>query len=162
MTDLPDGNPKTPFGLAKPGLTNIPFGPLFEVGRVMEYGAAKYGPMNWRDQPVTESTYINAALRHIMAGWDGPTLDPETRLSHYAHAVADLLIVLDAAAAGTLHRDGPTLHNTTHRYINTLTEENPNVTDSSNPSPTADACPNLAEWQLPSAGACAEQPTGGR
>ncbi len=103
----PDGNPKTPFGLAKPGLTNVPFAPLFEVGRVMEHGAAKYGPMNWRDDPVTASTYINAALRHIMSAWDGQPIDPETGCANLAHAVACLLIVMDADMCGTLTVDTP-------------------------------------------------------
>lgn len=162
MTKYPDGNPKTPFGLAKPGLTCIPFGPLFEVGRVMEYGAAKYGPMNWRDDPITASTYINSALRHIMQAWDSDGMDPETGCLHLAHAVANLLIVMDAGVCKTLISDSR-MDGSTDKYIEMLTKptENLNVTDSSNPSPTADAGPNSAERELPSDRPRAEQHGGG-
>lgn len=161
MTKYPDGNPKTPFGLAKPGLTCIPFGPLFEVGRVMEYGAAKYGPMNWRTDPISGATYINAALRHIMLAWDSESVDPETGRLHLAHAIADLLIILDAEACGTLINDLPP-RGPTNKYIAFLTKptENLNVTDSSNPNHAPDAGPDSAERQLPSAGGIPEQPAG--
>lgn len=141
MTKYPDGNPKTPFGLAKPGLTCVPFGPLFEVGRVMEFGAAKYGPMNWRIDPVTASTYINAALRHIMEAWDTRPDDPETGCSHLAHAVANLLIVMDAEMQGTLLIDVP-VPGPTNRIITNLTKQKEiqNVTDyNANPSNASDA-----------------------
>jgi len=63
MTIYPDNNPKTIHGQAKPGLLHVPPVPMFKVGQVMDVGATKYGPANWRDAPVTQSTYINAALR---------------------------------------------------------------------------------------------------
>jgi hypothetical protein len=58
-----DTNPKTQYGLAKPSLTYVPPVALFEVGRVMEIGAAKYGPMNWRKDPVSYSTYVTCYRR---------------------------------------------------------------------------------------------------
>lgn len=105
--EYPDNNPKTIYGLAKPGLTNVPPTALFMVGQVMAHGAAKYGPMNWRDAKVTRSTYINAALRHIFEDWDGQDCDTETLLPNLAHAAACLLIVLDAAQQGMLNDDRP-------------------------------------------------------
>ena len=116
MNSYPDDNPKTIFGLAKPALTDVPPAALFRVGQVMQVGAAKYGPMNWRDAPVTRSTYINAALRHIFSDWDGQDLDEETHLDHLAHAAACLLLVLDAKLQGTLNDDRPT-KGTTHYFI---------------------------------------------
>lgn len=124
MTDLKDTNPKTPFGLAKPSLTCIPFGPLFEVGRVMEYGASKYGHMNWRKDPVTASTYFNAALRHLMEAWDSKPYDTETGRSHLALAVANLLILMDAEEQGTLISDLPT-PGRTDKFISDLTRKEP-------------------------------------
>jgi hypothetical protein len=102
-----DTNPKTEYGLAKPGLGYVPPVALFEVGRVMEVGAAKYGPMNWRKDPVSYSTYYNAALRHMMAAWDGQFADPDTGINHLAHAAANLLILIDANEQGTLLEDRP-------------------------------------------------------
>jgi hypothetical protein len=104
LTDL---NPKTRYGLAKPSLTYVPPVGLFEVGRVMEIGAAKYGPMNWRKDPVSYSTYVNGALRHLLLAWDGEDFDRETKIKHLAHAAANLLILLDAEAQGMLHDDRP-------------------------------------------------------
>ncbi len=104
---IKDTNPKTQYGLAKPSLTYVPPVALFEVGRVMEIGAAKYGPMNWRVDPVSYSTYINGALRHLMQAWDGQDFDYETKLRHIAHAAANLMILLDAEAQGTLFDDRP-------------------------------------------------------
>lgn len=103
-----DNNPKTIHGLAKPGLLHVPAVSMFKVGQVMDVGAHKYGAANWRDAPVTQSTYINAALRHIFEDWDGATLDGETGLENLAHAAACLLIVLDARAQGTIYDDRPT------------------------------------------------------
>ncbi len=104
---MKDTNPKTQYGLAKPSLTYVPPVGLFEVGRVMEIGAAKYGPMNWRKDPVSFSTYVNGALRHLLAAWDGEDFDRETKLRHLAHAAANLLILIDAEAQGTLFDDRP-------------------------------------------------------
>lgn len=105
-TPLPSvENPKTRMGAAKPSLDKIPTPPLFQVGAVMETGAAKYGPYNWRQTNVPYSTYYNGALRHLMAAWDGQDLDPETGIEHLAHAAAGLLIILDAKLHGTLVDD---------------------------------------------------------
>lgn len=109
-----DDNPKTIYGVAKPGLTHVPPAALFMVGQVMACGAEKYGPMNWRDAKVTRSTYINAALRHIFQDWDGQDRDMETLLPNLAHAAACLLIVLDAAQQGMLNDDRPTPGMTSH------------------------------------------------
>jgi hypothetical protein len=109
MNKFPDGNPKTQYGVAKPNLTNVPPVGMFRVGQVMACGAEKYGPMNWRDDKITASVYVNAALRHLLTYWDGQDLDEETHLPHLAHAAACLLILLDAEAQGMLQDDRPTV-----------------------------------------------------
>ncbi len=107
-SDLPDGNPKTLQGSFKtPLLSVIPTPPLVQVGEVMRLGREKYGPYNWRDQPVTASTYIDAAVRHLASWWDGETVDPESGQSHLAHAAASLFIITDALAVGTGTDDRP-------------------------------------------------------
>lgn len=104
-----DNNPKTIYGLAKPNLTYVPPIGLLRVGQVMNNGANKYGPMNWRDQPITNRTYIDAAFRHMLAYWDGQDVDEESHLPHLAHAAASLMIVLDALEQGVLKDDRPTV-----------------------------------------------------
>ena len=90
-----DGNPKTQYGLAKPSLSKVPPLPLLAIGQVMMNGAAKYGPMNWRKDPVSSSTYYD---QHN---------DPETGLPHLAHAAANLCILMDADSGPWLQDDRP-------------------------------------------------------
>jgi hypothetical protein len=116
-----DTNPKTQYGLAKPGLDNVPPTPLFSIGLVMSIGAKKYGPMNWRKDPVSASTYYNGMLRHAMSWWDGQELDRETLCHELAHAAANIIILLDALETGNLIDDRPLAGNTTY-YISAHTK----------------------------------------
>lgn len=102
-----DTNPKTQYGLAKPGISKVPPLSIFYIGQVMEVGAAKYGPMNWRKDHVSASVYYDAAMRHFMAWWDGQDLDSETGISHLAHAAANLCILMDAGSGPWLLDDRP-------------------------------------------------------
>lgn len=71
----------------------LPFAALEEVGKVMTFGAKKYRDHNWRRCP-TMSRYSGAALRHLFAWVRGEDLDPETGLSHIAHASCCCLFLL--------------------------------------------------------------------
>jgi len=117
-----DANPKTYYGLAKPGLSKVPSLPLFAIGQVMAVGAAKYGAMNWRKDPVSASTYYDAAMRHLMAWWDGQDLDPETGLPHLAHVAANMCILLDADSGPWLLDDRP-IAGYVNEYISDNTRE---------------------------------------
>ena len=102
-----DSNPKTQYGIAKPGLSSVPPLALLAIGQVMANGSAKYGSMNWRDKPVSSSVYYDAAMRHLMAWWDGQDRDPESGLLHLAHAAANLCILLDADSGFWLRDNRP-------------------------------------------------------
>jgi len=104
----PDDNPKTVLGSKKPALDAVPPIAVLQLGRAMSDGKAKYGPMNWREKRVTSSVYYNAAMRHLMAWWDGEDLAPDSGVHHLAHAMACLAIVLDAESVGKLNDDRPT------------------------------------------------------
>lgn len=104
----PDGNPKTVQGLKKPPLISvIPTTALLQIGAVMRTGKEKYGAYNWRDYPVTASTYVDAAMRHLVQYWDGETVDPESGLPHLAHAAASIMVLMDALATGNGTDDRP-------------------------------------------------------
>lgn len=107
MTDYPDNNPKTVFGSAKPGIRHVPTTALLEVGRVMDHGAAKYGPYNWREKQVSSSIYYDAAMRHLMQWWDGEDKDAESGCLHLAHAMACLGIIVDGSHIRKLNDDRP-------------------------------------------------------
>lgn len=104
---LPDENPKTAFGAQKTQLQLIPPPALTAEAKAFEEGARKYGAYNWREKNVSSSVYQGATLRHILAWYDGEDNNPETGVSHLAHARACLGILLDAMANNKLNDDRP-------------------------------------------------------
>ena len=98
-------NPKDILGLTKPRLSLVPPPLMIYVARVMELGAKKYGPYNWRGNKVLATIYAEAAMRHLLAYLDGETLDPESGQPHTAHVAACMGILLDAEATGNLDDD---------------------------------------------------------
>lgn len=72
------------------------------LARVMAHGADKYGVRNWRTQPIEARTYVGAMRRHIDAWAEGEDTDPDSGQQHLVHLAACCMVVLDAAAHGTL------------------------------------------------------------
>lgn len=102
-------NPKTLIGAKKPALLSVlPTTALLILGAVMRLGASKYGAYNFRNSNVPSSTYIDAAMRHMMSWWDGEDTDPESGVSHLGHVMACMAIVIEAKALGRLTDDRPT------------------------------------------------------
>jgi hypothetical protein len=83
----------------KPRLALLPPGALAEVAKVMGYGAAKYTTHNWR-RGFDWTRLLDASLRHVNAWNDGEDKDPETGLSHVAHAACCLLFLLEHELKG--------------------------------------------------------------
>jgi len=79
----------------KPQLYLLPPKSLYEVGKVLTFGAEKYDPHNWRKVDDLQNRYSSAAMRHILAHIDGEDLDEETGLSHLAHAICCLMFKLE-------------------------------------------------------------------
>lgn len=72
----------------------LPWGAVREVVAVLGHGARKYGPGNWKKVPGARKRYFAAAQRHMLAWWGGEKIDPESGLSHLAHAVCCLLFLI--------------------------------------------------------------------
>ncbi len=104
---LVDTNPKTRFGMAKPGVADVPPVALIHLGLAMRDGAQKYGRVNYREHPVTASVYYEAAMRHLMAWWDGEDSAEDSGVHHLGHVMACCAILLDTEAQGTLNDDRP-------------------------------------------------------
>lgn len=63
-----------------------------ELGKVLTFGAKKYDPHNWR-KGLRVSRLIAGAKRHLNAVERGEDRDPETGLSHLAHAGCCLMFL---------------------------------------------------------------------
>ncbi|ATO56886.1 MULTISPECIES: dATP/dGTP diphosphohydrolase domain-containing protein [Bartonella] len=81
----------------KPRVDLIPPLTLLEVGRVLEFGANKYGASNWL-HGMNWSRLYGAALRHLLAWFGGEDKDLESGLPHLAHAVCCLLFLMEFEA----------------------------------------------------------------
>lgn len=67
---------------------------LLKVAQVMTFGKKKYSAHNWRGGFIW-SRPLAASLRHVFAYLGGEDKDPETGISHLAHAVCCLMFVLE-------------------------------------------------------------------
>jgi hypothetical protein len=67
---------------------------LLQTAAVLKFGADKYAEHNWR-AGFAWSRPLAAAMRHIMAFNDGEDKDPESGLSHLAHAMCCIMFVLE-------------------------------------------------------------------
>ena len=104
----PDNNPKTLVGSKKVPLHLIPPSAKHFLAMALEDGGKKYGPYNWRDEPISVSTYYSAGQRHWDAFWDGEDNAQDSQIHHLAHAMACCALLLDAMTVGKLVDDRPT------------------------------------------------------
>lgn len=72
----------------------VPWSSMREIVEVLEFGARKYAPENWKKVPEARIRYFDAAMRHLIAWHSGEICDPETGKSHLAHAGCCLLFLL--------------------------------------------------------------------
>jgi hypothetical protein len=82
-----DDHGKLPYDL-------LPWGPIRYVVQVLQFGADQYGIDNWKIVPKHRSRYFSAAMRHVLAWFQGEKLDSQSGLPHLAHAVTCLLFLL--------------------------------------------------------------------
>lgn len=122
-----DGNPKTAAGARKPPTGAIPGTAILALGMAMQNGLEKYGLTNWREFPVTTSTYYNAAMRHMLEFNDGNTFDVHTGIHNLAHAMACFAIIIDAQCQGTITDDRTQFPGTVSDLINLISEGKANA-----------------------------------
>ena len=82
------------FDTGKLDYTLLPWDGVEEIVKVLEFGAQKYTRDNWKHVENAEVRYTAAAFRHLIAYNNGEKTDPETGLSHLAHASCCLLFLL--------------------------------------------------------------------
>ncbi len=82
--------------LPKPArLDLVPQRAIYEISKVMGYGAGKYEPNNWRRVVGWRWRYFGALFRHTVAWWLGEKNDPETGMPHLAHAACCVMFMLE-------------------------------------------------------------------
>ena len=64
-----------------------------QLAKVLGFGAQKYAAHNWR-KGISKGRLLAAALRHLFAYLGGQDTDPETGLSHAAHAMCCCMFLL--------------------------------------------------------------------
>lgn len=67
---------------------------LKQIAAVLDFGQQKYAAHNWRNGFIW-SRVLGAAMRHIHAFNDGEDKDPESGLSHLAHAGCCIMFLLE-------------------------------------------------------------------
>lgn len=73
----------------------VPMECIEDIAKVLEFGAQKYSPNNWREGNGFKWTRVlNSLFRHIFAFARGEDNDPETGLSHLAHAGCNIIFLL--------------------------------------------------------------------
>lgn len=87
------------FDDGKPPLGLLPREFLEETAGVLAFGANKYSANRWR-QGMEWQRLLDAALRHVNAFNDGEDLDPESGLSHLAHASCCMAFLITYQAKG--------------------------------------------------------------
>jgi hypothetical protein len=66
---------------------------LIEIAKVLQFGSKKYAAWNWA-KGLSYTRVLGAILRHVFAYLMGEDKDPETGLSHVAHAACECLFIL--------------------------------------------------------------------
>lgn len=113
-------NPKDALGMVKAPMSALPANVMAELGVAMLEGAAKYGRHNYRALGVRASVYYDAAMRHLLAWWEGEDIDADSGLPHITKAMASLVVLRDAMTQGMLTDDRPPSSQPFYARLNTL------------------------------------------
>ena len=100
-------NPKDLVGVLKVPMSTVSAPVMAEVALGMLEGACKYGRHNYRMVGVRSSVYYDAAMRHLMAWWEGQDTDPASGLHHVTKAITSLVVLRDAMLHGMCDDDRP-------------------------------------------------------
>lgn len=102
--DIQTGTGGVKFDAGKPRMSLLPAHPLTEIAKVLTFGAQKYEAHNWR-KGFDYSRVMDALQRHLHAWNEGEDIDPESGLSHLAHAGCNILFLLEFERRGTGNDD---------------------------------------------------------
>jgi len=105
--DYKETNPKDSVGIRKVPLHVVSSFVLMEMVLGMMEGGRKYGAHNYRVAGVRASVYYDAAMRHLMAWWEGESTDPDSGLNHITKALSCLSVLRDSMHTNNWVDDRP-------------------------------------------------------
>lgn len=82
------------YDAGKPRMWLLPFIALYEIARVLTFGANKYAPNSWQTVENGEERYANALLRHLTKIQEGEIYDEESGLLHWSHVGCNSLFLI--------------------------------------------------------------------
>ena len=78
------------FNTGKRKWSLVDFKSLEPMIEVLEFGAKKYTPDNWK-KGLDRKEILESMMRHLAALMDGQSNDPETELSHMGHIMCNAM-----------------------------------------------------------------------
>lgn len=103
-------NPKDRIGATKLDYTLVPSTAYSAMTLAFMDGATKYGPYNWRVEPIQIRTYLAAMMRHIQDVLESEEVAPDSLIDHLGHVMSGAGILIDAISFGTVIDDRPIPH----------------------------------------------------
>jgi len=82
----------------------FPADALHAIAEVLTYGATKYDDDNWA-RGIANRRVFSSCLRHLWAWWRREDNDPESGLSHLAHAGCNIMFLLAYQLRGMVEWD---------------------------------------------------------
>lgn len=73
----------------------VPLSAIEALGKVLTFGAARYGDETWRLLPKAKDRYYAATLRHLFAYRNGEYLDNDSGMPHLFHALANIAFLIE-------------------------------------------------------------------
>jgi hypothetical protein len=78
----------------KPDMSLLSSIAVVKMAEVLTFGKKKYTAHNWR-KGIIYSRLISAVFRHLYAWLKGESIDPESGISHLAHAAVNIMFLLE-------------------------------------------------------------------
>lgn len=72
----------------------LPFDAVKEIVKILDHGAKKYAPDNWKKVVPFKQRYFDALMRHLVAWQNGETVDKDSGLPTMAHVACNALFLL--------------------------------------------------------------------
>lgn len=73
----------------------VPLSAIEALGKVLTFGATRYGDETWRRLPKANDRYYAATLRHLFAYRNGEYLDNDSGFPHLFHALTNIAFLIE-------------------------------------------------------------------